>query len=211
MTGPSLTEYAAPGRRRRGVDPDAARRQGPRPRGRRRPQRLVAPLGGDGTRAIAPAPDDGRGGASGCCATGCAAGTAARGPVDGRPLGARAGARASSATCPVVLLGHSMGARTAVHVADDAAVRGVVALAPWFPPRRAGRRRWPASTLVAAHGSRDRITSSRGDPRVRRARRARSAPTATYVDMGRVGHYMLRRAAALERGRRREQSLALLG
>ena len=34
---------------------------------------------------------------------------------------------------PVVLLGHSMGARTAVAVADDPSVTGVVALAPWLP------------------------------------------------------------------------------
>ena len=33
---------------------------------------------------------------------------------------------------PVVLLGHSMGARTAVHVADHPSVAGVVALAPWL-------------------------------------------------------------------------------
>ncbi len=93
---------------------------------------------------------------------------------------------------PVVLLGHSMGARTAVHVADDPSVRGVVALAPWFPEDEpvaalAGRR------LVAAHGSRDHITS----PRATRAYvgRARVAGAdAAYVDAGRVGHYMLRRA-----------------
>ena len=94
---------------------------------------------------------------------------------------------------PVVLLGHSMGARTAVHVADDEAVRGVVALAPWFPEGEpvaalAGKR------LVAAHGSRDHITS----PRATRAfvGRARVAGAeASYVDAGRVGHYMLRRAS----------------
>lgn len=34
---------------------------------------------------------------------------------------------------PVVLLGHSMGARTAVAVADDPRVLGVVGLAPWLP------------------------------------------------------------------------------
>jgi alpha-beta hydrolase superfamily lysophospholipase len=35
---------------------------------------------------------------------------------------------------PVVLVGHSMGGRTACRSADDALVRGVVALAPWLPP-----------------------------------------------------------------------------
>src|SRR5690348_3330225 len=34
---------------------------------------------------------------------------------------------------PVVLAGHSMGGRTALRLAGDASVRGVVALAPWLP------------------------------------------------------------------------------
>ncbi|HEY1134514.1 MAG TPA: alpha/beta fold hydrolase, partial [Nocardioides sp.] len=61
---------------------------------------------------------------------------------------------------PVVLLGHSMGARTAVHVADHPTVVGVVALAPWFPPGEpvAALR---GRALRVTHGSRDRITSAR--------------------------------------------------
>lgn len=95
---------------------------------------------------------------------------------------------------PVVLLGHSMGGRTAAHVADHDVVAGVVALAPWFPPGEpvralAGKR------LLAAHGSRDKITS----PRATRAyvERAREVGAdAAFRDMGPVGHYMFRRAAA---------------
>lgn len=92
---------------------------------------------------------------------------------------------------PVVLLGHSMGARTAVAVADDPSVTGVVALAPWLPATDpvhtlAGRR------LAAAHGSADRITSAgRTEAFVRRA--GNVAASTEFVDMGPVGHYMLRR------------------
>ena len=105
--------------------------------------------------------------------------------------------RAAHADLPVVLLGHSMGARTAVHVADDPAVVGVTALAPWFEPGDpveplTGRH------LVAGHGSRDRITS----PRMTRAfvRRAGAvAESAEFVDVGHVGHYMLARPALWNR------------
>ncbi|MDT0202824.1 alpha/beta fold hydrolase [Nocardioides sp. AE5] len=95
---------------------------------------------------------------------------------------------------PVVLLGHSMGARTAVHVADHQSVSGVVALAPWLPvddPIGALRGRH----LAAAHGRRDRITSSGATKRyVDRA--AAVASTTEMHDMGQVGHYMLRDIAA---------------
>jgi predicted esterase len=97
---------------------------------------------------------------------------------------------------PVVLLGHSMGARTAVHVADDPSVVGVVALAPWWD------RSDPVSTLTgrhlrAAHGRADRITSAR----MTRDYVRRAAPVAVstgFEDMGRVGHYMLRRVGHWE-------------
>ncbi|MDF9715989.1 alpha/beta fold hydrolase [Nocardioides sp. ChNu-153] len=95
---------------------------------------------------------------------------------------------------PVVLLGHSMGGRTAVHIADHPSVVGVVGLAPWFPPGEptaALAGKW----LLAAHGSRDRITS----PRATRAyveRADADGARATFRDAGPVGHYMFRRAAA---------------
>ena len=91
---------------------------------------------------------------------------------------------------PVVLLGHSMGARTAVAVADDPNVTGVVALAPWLPadePNRTLR----GKHLAAAHGRADRITSAKATQAfVRRA--APVAASTEFQDMGRVGHYMFR-------------------
>lgn len=90
---------------------------------------------------------------------------------------------------PVVLLGHSMGARVAVHAADDPSVTGVVGLAPWWSAHD------PVDTLAgrglrAAHGRRDRITSFRETARyVERA--ARVAETVRLRDMGPLGHYLL--------------------
>jgi predicted esterase len=58
---------------------------------------------------------------------------------------------------PVVVVGHSMGGRTALHVGGDQQVAGVVLLAPWTPPEDpagqvAGR------PVVLVQGGRDRTT-----------------------------------------------------
>ena len=85
---------------------------------------------------------------------------------------------------------HSMGGRTAIHVADHRGVVGVVGLAPWWPadsPVSALRGRH----LRAAHGRADKITSARAT----RALVAAAEPvtaSAEFTDMGPVGHYMLR-------------------
>ena len=91
---------------------------------------------------------------------------------------------------PIALVGHSMGGRTACHVADDPLVRGVVALAPWLPPGEpvealAGRE------LHAAHGRRDRITRAR-DTRAYVDRASAVTSEASFTDMGDRGHYLLR-------------------
>ncbi|GGF39768.1 alpha/beta hydrolase [Marmoricola endophyticus] len=109
---------------------------------------------------------------------------------------------------PVVLLGHSMGGRTAAYVADDPSVVGVVALAPWFDPAD------PVAplrdrTLVAGHGLRDRITSAvRTKAFVERARAV--ARRAEFRPLGAAGHYMLYRAGRWNRFAR-DQSLLQLG
>lgn len=58
---------------------------------------------------------------------------------------------------PVGLVGHSMGGRTAVRMADHESVHSVAALAPWLPPGEPipsmqGRR------VLLAHGTADRTT-----------------------------------------------------
>ncbi len=57
---------------------------------------------------------------------------------------------------PVVLVGHSMGARTALRIADEPGVVGVVGLAAWLPPDEPlAQLRDVGVRLV--HGDRDRI------------------------------------------------------
>ncbi len=92
---------------------------------------------------------------------------------------------------PVVLLGHSMGGRTGAYVADDRAVVGLVAVAPWWQPddpvaALRGKR------VAAAHGRTDKITSARMT-RAFLARAEGIAAATEFRDMGRVGHYMFRR------------------
>jgi pimeloyl-ACP methyl ester carboxylesterase len=93
---------------------------------------------------------------------------------------------------PVILLGHSMGGRTAIRVADDPAVRTVVALAPWLPTGEPvesvrGRR------IVIAHATHDRWTS----PQQSRQWADRARPLAArmlFIEVRRAGHFMLRRS-----------------
>src|SRR6266702_2924394 len=64
---------------------------------------------------------------------------------------------AECGSVPVVLVGHSMGARAAVRAAAHPAVTAVAGLAPWLPPgepvgQLAGRR------VLLAHGTTDSIT-----------------------------------------------------
>lgn len=91
---------------------------------------------------------------------------------------------------PVALVGHSMGARTAVHVADHPSVRGVVGLAPWLP-RGEAVHALRDRKLVLGHGRRDRITSfAESQEYVERSRTV--ANSAVFHDMGDAGHYLLR-------------------
>ncbi|MGI9158042.1 MAG: alpha/beta hydrolase [Marmoricola sp.] len=98
---------------------------------------------------------------------------------------------------PVILVGHSMGGRTASQVADDASVTGVVGLAPWFEP---GDSVAPLAgkAFLVGHGLRDRITSARAT-RAYVERAARVADSAEFTPLGLAGHYMLYRPGTWNR------------
>jgi predicted esterase len=93
---------------------------------------------------------------------------------------------------PIVVVGHSMGARTALRVAGSDGVAGIVALAPWVPAGEpvaqvAGRR------IVIAHGTADEVTDPAASRRY--AERARGAGgRVRYAEVAGDGHAMLRRA-----------------
>jgi pimeloyl-ACP methyl ester carboxylesterase len=92
---------------------------------------------------------------------------------------------------PVVLVGHSMGGRTACHVADDPAVTGVVALAPWLP-RDEPNASMAERHLHVIHGTNDRWTSAQ----LSREYVDRSRPvalSATWTALPGAGHFMLSR------------------
>ncbi|MBN0043468.1 alpha/beta fold hydrolase [Streptomyces actuosus] len=92
---------------------------------------------------------------------------------------------------PVLLVGHSMGARAALHAAGHPRVRAVLALAPWWP---AGEpvRQVTGRHLVVLHGERDRITSPADSAAY--LRRAHGTAAGTAMALVRDGdHAMLRR------------------
>ena len=92
---------------------------------------------------------------------------------------------------PVVLVGHSMGARAAVRAAGHPAVAAVAGLAPWLPPGE------PAGHLVGrslllVHGTSDGITSPAETWAF--VERARSVTEVAAVEVRDGDHPMLRRA-----------------
>jgi len=94
---------------------------------------------------------------------------------------------------PVAIVGHSMGGRTGVAVADHPSVRGVVALAPWLTDADSADP-LRDKVLRAAHGSHDPITSPKATRRF--VERAAVVGDATFTDMGPLGHYLMKRMRA---------------
>jgi pimeloyl-ACP methyl ester carboxylesterase len=92
---------------------------------------------------------------------------------------------------PVVLVGHSMGARAALRAAGHPAVVAVAGLAPWLPPgepvdQLAGRR------VLLVHGNADKITSP--SETWAYAERARTLGKVAAIEVVNGEHAMLRRA-----------------
>jgi dienelactone hydrolase len=99
--------------------------------------------------------------------------------------------RAEFGPVPVVLVGHSMGARAALRAAGHPSVAAAAGLAPWLPPgepvgQLTGRR------ILLAHGTADAVTSP-ADTWVY-AERARALTSVTEIEVGTGEHTMLWRA-----------------
>ena len=97
---------------------------------------------------------------------------------------------------PVVLVGHSMGARAVLHAAGHPAVTAVAGLAPWLPAgeavdQLAGRR------VLLAHGTADHIT--RPAETWAYAERARLVTDVALIEVRGGEHAMLRRAGLWHR------------
>ncbi|WP_370961484.1 alpha/beta hydrolase [Amycolatopsis sp. cg9] len=105
--------------------------------------------------------------------------------------------RAEHPGVPVVLVGHSMGGRVALRVADDPAVRGVCALAPWTPRGEPVEAVAGRSVLIV-HGTRDRMTSP-AESHAFAERAERVAARVARFEIANEGHAMLRRASVWTR------------
>jgi len=92
---------------------------------------------------------------------------------------------------PVILVGHSMGGRAALMVADDPAVPAVCALAPWIEPGEPVAQ-LGGTEVVIAHGSADRWTSPRASYDFAVRARGITSSTCRFTVDG-SGHAMLRR------------------
>ncbi|MEU8900439.1 alpha/beta fold hydrolase [Nocardia sp. NPDC048505] len=88
------------------------------------------------------------------------------------------------------LVGHSMGARVAAHLAAVHDIAGIVALAPWWPDNDADRIP-PSCRLLVLHGTDDRWTDPESSRRQVQSARARGLD-ATWSGLAGAGHFMLR-------------------
>jgi len=98
-------------------------------------------------------------------------------------------AKARCPNVPIVLVGHSMGGRVAVHLSTDPAVSAVAALAPWWPDQDADRV--PENCgLFVVHGTADTWTDPIASRTQVEAAHLRGV-AATWLGIDGAGHYML--------------------
>lgn len=102
---------------------------------------------------------------------------------------------AADPDAPIVLVGHSMGGRTAVTVADHPNVVGVVALAPWIEEVDSVRPLAGRSVFIV-HGTIDHVTPPAASLEFARACREAGVAVAR-VEITGVGHPMVRRNRAI--------------
>jgi alpha-beta hydrolase superfamily lysophospholipase len=92
---------------------------------------------------------------------------------------------------PVVLVGHSMGGRTALACGGAPAVKGVCALAPWVEERDPVDQ-LAGTTVLIVHGSADLVTSP-GASRTFAHRLGQVSPTVGYISIPWEMHAMVLR------------------
>lgn len=110
---------------------------------------------------------------------------------------------------PIALVGHSMGGRVALQLADEPDITAVVGLAPWLAGSDVAHG-GPGLHVLLAHGTRDRMTDPRLTKRMAEALARRGADV-RWVPVEGERHAMLRRAAWWHRECARFLSRALLG
>lgn len=109
---------------------------------------------------------------------------------------------------PVILIGHSLGGRTALRVAGHPCVRAVAALAPWLPIGEPVAALGGRGVLIA-HGRRDRVTDI--EHSIAFASRCVGVADAVYLRLVDDGHAMLRAAPIWHRLARDFVALSVYG
>jgi pimeloyl-ACP methyl ester carboxylesterase len=105
--------------------------------------------------------------------------------------------RAAHPTAPLVLVGHSMGGRTACAVADEPGVVGVCALAPWLPEGEPIEQ-VKGRPLFVIHGTADTWTSPRLS-RVYVERLVAHGSPAQWLPVDGAGHFLVKRVGTWRR------------